>query len=110
VIDIYRTRFQIKIGFRDAKQFAGLENSQARSANKLKFHSNAALTKVNIAKVMQLSKPLKRESPFPTATHKTLFYNSLLLSKFFRLFAISPNSIKNRQHVNKLLYLGTRAA
>ena len=50
VINIYHTRFQIEFGFRDAKQFVGLENSQARCGNKLNFHFNTALTTVNIAK------------------------------------------------------------
>ena len=110
VIDIYHTRFQIEFGFRDAKQFAGLENSQARSGNKLNFHFNAALTTVNIAKVMQLSNPQSRENSFSMATYKVLFHNTLMLSRFFRLFAINPNSIKNRQHVNELLFFGTMAA
>ena len=110
VIDIYHTRFQIEFGFRDAKQFAGLENSQARSGNKLNFHFNVALTTVNIAKVMQLSNPQTRENSFSMATYKILFHNTLMLSRFFRLFAINPNSIKNRQHVNELLYFGTMAA
>ncbi|HZL10478.1 MAG TPA: transposase [Prolixibacteraceae bacterium] len=110
VIDIYHTRFQIEFGFRDAKQFAGLENSQARSGNKLNFHFNAALTTVNIAKIMQLSNPETRESSFSMATYKILFHNTLLLSRFFRMFAINPNSIKNRQHVNELLNFGTMAA
>ena len=110
VIDIYHTRFQIEFGFRDAKQFAGLENSQARSGNKLNFHFNAALTTVNIAKMMQLSNPETRENSFSMATYKILFHNTLLLSRFFRLFAINPNSIKNRQHVNELLNFGTMAA
>lgn len=110
VIDIYHTRFQIEFGFRDAKQFAGLENSQARSGNKLNFHFNTALTTVNIAKIMQLSNPETRENSFSMATYKILFHNTLLLSRFFRLFAINPNTIKNRQHVNELLYFGTMAA
>ncbi len=110
VIDIYHTRFQIEFGFRDAKQFAGLENSQARSGNKLNFHFNTALTTVNIAKVMQLRNPQTRENSFSMATYKILFHNTLMLSRFFRLFAINPNSIKNRQHVNELLYFGTMAA
>ncbi|WP_318349336.1 transposase [Aquipluma nitroreducens] len=110
VIDIYHTRFQIEFGFRDAKQFAGLENSQARSENKLNFHFNAALTTVNIAKVMQLKNPQTRENSFSMATYKILFHNKLMISRFFRLFAINPNSIKNRQLVNELLYFGTMAA
>jgi len=110
VIDIYHTRFQIEFGFRDAKQFAGLENAQARSENKLYFHFNTALTTVNVAKVMQLSNPDTREVPFSMKTYKTLFHNALLLSRFIRLFAINPNSIKNHQHVKDLLYFGTMAA
>jgi hypothetical protein len=110
VVDIYHTRFQIEFGFRDAKQFAGLENSQARSGNKLNFHFNTALTTVNIAKIMQLSNPDTRENSFSMATYKILFHNALLLSRFFRLFAINPNSIKNHQHVKELLNFGTMAA
>jgi hypothetical protein len=110
VIDIYHTRFQIEFGFRDSKQFTGLENSQARSENKLYFHFNAALTTVNIAKIMQLCNPQTRETSFSIATYKILFHNTLLISRFFHLFAINPNSIKNRQHVNELLYFGTIAS
>ena len=110
VLDIYHTRFQIEFGFRDAKQFAGLENSQARSGNKLYFHFNTALTTVNIAKIMQLSNPETRENSFSMATYKVLFHNTLLLLKFFRLFGINPNSIKNHQHVKELLNFGTMAA
>ena len=110
VVDIYHTRFQIEFGFRDAKQFAGLENSQARSGNKLNFHFNTALTTVNIAKIMQLSNPDTRENSFSMATYKILFHNALLLSRFFRLFAINPNSIKNHQHVKELLNFGSMAA
>jgi len=109
VIDIYHTRFQIEFGFRDAKQFAGLENSQARSGNKLNFHFNTALTTVNIAKIMQLSNLEARENSFSMATYKILFHNALLLSRFFDLFAINPNSIKNHQHVKELLNFGTMA-
>jgi len=110
VIDIYHTRFQIEFGFRDAKQFTGLENSQARSGNKLHFHFNTALTTVNIAKIMQLSNPDTRENSFSMLTYKVLFHNTLLLSRFFSLFAINPNSIKNHQHVKELLNFGTLAA
>ena len=94
----------------DAKQFTGLENSQSRSGNKLNFHFNTALTTINIAKIMQLSNPDTRENSFSMTTYKILFHNTLLLSRFFRLFAINPNSIKNHQHVKELLYFGTMAA
>jgi hypothetical protein len=110
VIDIYHTRFQIEFGFRDAKQFAGLENSQARSVNKLDFHFNVALTTVNIAKVMQLSDENRRVMPFSMREYKVLFHNALLLMRFFTRFGISPNKSKNQKIFKELLLFGTVAA
>lgn len=46
----YQLRFQIEFIFRDAKQFMGLNDCQARDENKLDFHFNASLTAVNIAR------------------------------------------------------------
>jgi Transposase DDE domain. len=110
IIDIYHTRFQIEFGFRDAKQYAGLENSQARSVNKLDFQFNAALTVVNIAKVMQLKDENRRELPFSMRDCKTLFCNAMMLSRFFSKFGIPPNNRKNRTYVKELLNFGIRAA
>jgi len=47
----YTYRFQQEFLFRDAKQFAGLEQGQGRSKEKIHFHTNIALTKVHLAKV-----------------------------------------------------------
>ncbi|GHV32817.1 hypothetical protein FACS1894177_09190 [Bacteroidia bacterium] len=77
--------------FRDAKQFAGLEDSQARSGNKLDFHFNTALTTVNIAKVIQLKDETGREFSFSMRDMKVLFHNSLLLQRFFVMFGNPPN-------------------
>lgn len=53
IIEYYRTRFQIEFCFRDSKQFAGLNDCQARDLKKLDFAFNASLASVNIAKVMR---------------------------------------------------------
>jgi hypothetical protein len=110
VIDIYHTRFQMEFGFRDAKQFAGLEHSQARSGKKLDFHFNTALTTVNIAKVIQLKDETKRELPFSMRDTKVLFHNALLLQRFFSLFGNPPNSRKNQRYLQELLTFGAIAA
>src|SRR5262245_3895931 len=47
----YKARFQIEFLFRDAKQFTGLTDCQARSQAKLDFHFNATLSAVNLAKL-----------------------------------------------------------
>ena len=110
VIDIYHTRFHIEFGFRDSKQYAGLENTQARSVNKLDFHFNTALTAVNIAKVIQLKDENRCDLPFSMKDCKLLFLNAMMLSRFFHKFGIPPNNKKNRAYVKELLCYGIRAA
>ena len=51
--EAYRARSQIEFIFRDAKQFTGLTDCQARDQQKLDFHFNTSLTALNIAKCEQ---------------------------------------------------------
>jgi hypothetical protein len=51
IYQCYKLRFQIEFIFRDAKQFTGLADCQARDALKLEFHFNASLTALNLAKL-----------------------------------------------------------
>ena len=48
---LYRLRFQIEFLFRDAKQFTGLIDCQARCQKALNFHFNTSMTALNIVKV-----------------------------------------------------------
>lgn len=48
----YHLRFQIELLFRDAKQFTGLTQCQARSDQKLDYHLNASLSGVNVARLL----------------------------------------------------------
>jgi hypothetical protein len=48
----YHLRFQIELLFRDAKQFMGLSQCQARSDAKLDYHLNATLSGVNVARLL----------------------------------------------------------
>jgi len=49
-IDIYRSRFQTEFLYRNGKRYTGLNDSQARSENRLHFHFNTSITSINIAK------------------------------------------------------------
>src|SRR2546429_2464144 len=49
IFQYYAARFSIEFLFRDAKQFTGLVDCQARDQKALHFHLNAALAAVNIA-------------------------------------------------------------
>ena len=107
----YRSRFQIEFLYRDGKQFTGLNDSQARSENKLHFQFNASLTAIDIARVVHwLSLPKEERKSFSMSDIKTLNHNTLLRQRFIDVFGISPYSIKNQKHFKELIYYGTMAA
>jgi len=111
LLEYYQTRFQIEFIYRDAKQFTGLNDCQARSENKLHFHFNAALTSINLAKASHWISSSKQErKPFSMSSVKTLYHNELLLNRFINVFGISPNKQKNKAKIRELLQYGTIAA
>jgi len=111
ILDYYKSRFQIEFLYRDGKQYTGLNDSLARSENKMHFQYNASLTAINIAKVVHwLSVPKENRKAFSMNDIKTMNHNKLLLQRFFDVFGIYPHSIKNKRRVKKLIYYGTIAA
>ena len=111
IMQYYRNRFQMEFLYRDGKQHTGLEDCQARDENKLAFQFNMALTAINVAKVEHwLSQPHKERGAFSMANVKTMHHNALLLNRFFDVFAIKPNSIKNTQRIKELIDFGKIAA
>ena len=110
IVQYYRARFQIEFLYRDAKQFTGLNNCQARSKNKLDFHFNAALTAVNIAKHDWIATNKQVDNPFSMSDYKTLYNNTLMLERFMCVFAINPNIPKNQKIVKELLDYGKIAS
>ncbi len=111
VLLYYNSRVQIELFYRDWKQHTGLNDSQARSENKLHFRFNASLTSINIAKAIHwLSIPKEQRGAFSMADIKTMNHNILIPNRFFDVFGISPYSIKKQKYVNELIYYGTMAA
>jgi len=111
IVRYYRLRFQIEFIYRDAKQFTGLENCQARTENKLHSHFNMALTATNVAKVAHwLSIPQQQRGAFSMADIKTMNHNALLMDRFFSTFGVTPHLKKNQKLVKELIMYGTIAA
>jgi len=107
----YQSRYQIEFLYRDGKQHTGLNDSQARSENKLHFQFNASLTSINIAKAIHwLNIPRECRGAFSMSDIKTMNHNILLLNRFFGVFGISPYSAKNQHCVKELIFYGTMAA
>jgi hypothetical protein len=111
VLLYYHSRFQIEFLYRDGKQHTGLNDSQARSENKLHFQFNASLTSINIAKTIHwLSIPKEERGAFSMADIKTMNHNILMINRFFDVFGICPYSTKNQNYVKELILYGTMAA
>lgn len=112
--DIYRLytlRFQIEFLFRDAKQFTGLADCQARNSVKLEFHFNASFTALNLAKVEALQRyPGNRGVVFSMASMKRCALNEHLLNIFISNLDLSPSLIKSHPNYEKLRNYGTLAA
>lgn len=91
----YKARFQIEFIFRDAKQFTGLSDCQARRQESLDFHFNASLTALNLAKVdAYFSFDYDPDTPFSMATQKMVYFNEHLLQKVFSILDFDLSLIK----------------
>ncbi len=103
----YKSRFQIEFLYRDAKQHAGLEDSQSRHPKALEYHFNMSLTSVSVAKVVHyLSIPKELRGPFSMADIKTQYFNELVVDRVFEVFANIPNLTKNHPALQKLYNMG----
>jgi Transposase DDE domain len=77
----YKARFQIEFLFRDAKQFAGLSDCQARSKAKLDFHFNASLSAVTFAKLEARHQHGNCDHVFSMASLKRRAFNQHLIDR-----------------------------
>jgi hypothetical protein len=77
----YKARFQIEFLFRDAKQFTGLTDCQARSQAKLTFHFNASLSTLTLAKLEAHEHHQDAASGFSMASLKRRAFNEHLIAR-----------------------------
>ncbi len=77
----YQARFQIAFLFRDANQFTGLSDGQARSADKLRVHVHASLSAVSCAKLEARQRSDTPQAPFSMASRKRRYVNQHLVDR-----------------------------
>ena len=107
-IDIYlfyKSRFQIEFVFRDAKQYTGFSDCQARSKEALNFHFNANLSALNIAKVEH--RLTRGKSPFSMASWKNKLFIKHLIETFFPKLGFDLTLIKTNPHYQELIHYGS---
>jgi Transposase DDE domain len=104
----YQARFQIEFLFRDAKQFTGLCDCQARSAEALHSHFNASFAALNLIKWhdRQLSPERK---PISSDSWKRRFFNMLFIERIFSNFALDLSLIKSSAVYEELCNFGVVA-
>jgi Transposase DDE domain len=110
IVQFYKLRFQIEFIFRDAKQFTGLQDCQARDIAKLEFHLNASFTALNLAKLDALQQHLGSEPfVFSMTSVKRRAFNRHLLDRFIANLALDSTVIKSHPNYPILCDYGTIA-
>lgn len=113
MLQYYHLRFQIEFLIRDAKQYAGLEQCQARSHDKLYNHWNMALFSVSLARWQwwaQLPEDQKQDTPFSMRTVKTCCLNQYMAETIFSILGLDMSSNKVKRLFNQCLNIGNLAA
>ncbi len=107
----YRMRYQIEFLFRDGKQHSGLEECQARDAQKINFHINMSLTNIGIAKVIHhLSVPKDERESFSLDNIKRLFHNKLIADLIFSNLEVDMSCKKIKRLYQQCMEIGRMAA
>lgn len=103
IFDYYKARFSIEFIFRDAKQFAGFSDCQARSKEALHFHFNASVSSVNLARLLAHEEQKAKEKfVFSMSSIKQRFFNEHLLEMFISKLELDQTAIKNHPQFESL--------
>jgi hypothetical protein len=99
----YKARFQIEFLFRDAKQFTGLSDCQARCHEALHFHFNAAMTALNLIKIEDRQLAQDSEAHvISIASWKIRKFNEHLLKQFSDMLGLDFSAIKSNPRYEEL--------
>ena len=104
VVEYYCTRFQIEFCFRDAKQFVGLTDCQARDTRKLDFAFNSSFTAANEAKIVC------KEYGLSIGRLKAIMVNAYYAKRFIDMYEKDPNTPLNNETINQIFGFAIEAA
>lgn len=105
IVRYYKARFQIEFLFRDAKQFTGLMDCQARSEDALHSHFNASFAALNLIKWHDRALSPNRK-PISIGSWKLKFFNELLIERIFCNFGLDLSLIKSSSAYEELCHFG----
>jgi hypothetical protein len=105
----YKARVQIEFLFRDAKQFTGWIDCQARAQAKLNFHFNASLSAVTFAKLDARQRSGNAASVFSMVSLKRRAFNQHLIERIAQHLAQGHSLEKSSPGYEELCNYGTIA-
>ena len=104
VVEYYTMRFQEEFCFRDAKQFLGLTDCQARDKRKLDFAFNSSFTALNVGKIMC------KELGTSIGRLKAQMVNAYYVQRIIDVFEKNPNTTLNKESINEIFSFDADAA
>ena len=111
LLRMYQGRFHIEFLFRDAKQFAGLTECQARNEAALDFHFNASLATVSATRAAMAQEQANDEAfVFSMATQKQITFNELFMAEISAKLNCDLTCWKNHPSYEELRTYGALAA
>jgi hypothetical protein len=104
----YKARFQIEFLFRDAKQFTGLLDCQARCEQSLHFHFNSSMTALNLIKMQDRQLTERSEGRvISVLSWKIRKFNEHLLERFSSMLGLNLTLIKSNSQYDNIINYGT---
>lgn len=111
IVHLYGLRFGVEFVIRDAKQYTGLTDCQARDEAALDFHFNTAFSAVNLAKLHLLQQHDTHEPfVFSLGNLKRQRFNQHLLDHVFSLLGLDVTWLKSHPAYPDLILYGSQAA
>lgn len=111
IFHYYKARFQIEFLFRDAKQYTGLMDCQARCKEAIQMHANASLTALNLLKLEdRRQKQTTQETVISIASWKRKKFNQHLMLRLFGKLGLSRDCEKIAKLFDEFSDYGTIAA
>jgi hypothetical protein len=111
IIRYYKARFQIEFLFRDAKQYTGLMDCQARNKKSIQTHINGSLSALNLLKIEdRRQKKTDQETVISIASWKRKKFNQHLMLRLFERLGLSKDCEKTARVYEEFSDYGAIAA
>ena len=104
IVAFYRLRYQLEFIIRDAKQFTGLSECQARDEAKLDFHLNMSVAAVNLGRLVSRRLSLSLTSYVREA------YNAFLVSRLLSELSLEADLGISHPGIKRVIQTGRIAA